>query len=191
MAGRRTPRRRRVEMKQVENEEDKLITFSKRRSGIYKKASELVTLCGSEVGVAIFSPSGKPYSFAHPSIDSIATRFRNRNHPQNVGANNLVESYRRLRIDELNQQHDELVDQINDDKARGKTLKQMTEERDGEGWWEAPIEELSLEELKQTKARMVELRRNLQGSITVRNQGAPSSEGETSNQRNNPSATIA
>ncbi|KAF8015108.1 hypothetical protein BT93_H0797 [Corymbia citriodora subsp. variegata] len=187
MAGRRTGGRRRVEMKEVANEEDKLITFSKRRSGIYKKASELVTLCGVEVGVTIFSPSGKPYSFAHPSIDSIANRFLDPNHQHNDGADSLVESYRRLRINELNQQHDEFVDKVKNGKARGKTLKQMTEERDGEGWWEAPIEELNLEGLKQMKARMLELRQNLRSSITLRNQGAPSVQGETSN----PSATIA
>ncbi|KAI6705576.1 hypothetical protein NL676_008538, partial [Syzygium grande] len=160
MAGRRT-RGRRIEMRQVENKEDKLITFSKRRSGIYKKASELVTLCGSEVGVAIFSPTGKPYSFAHPSIDSIGNRFLNPNHPQNDGADTLVESYRRLRINELNQQHEELIDQVTDDRAQGKMLKRVTEGRDGEGWWEAPMEELNLEELKQMKAQMLELRRNL------------------------------
>ncbi|XP_030446038.2 agamous-like MADS-box protein AGL29 [Syzygium oleosum] len=185
MAERRTRGHRRTEMRQVENEQDKLTTFSKRRFGIYKKASELVTLCGLEVGVAIFSPTGRPYSFAHPSIDSIANRFLNQNDPQIDGADTLVESYRRLRMNELNQQHDELVNQVKADKALGKRLKRRTEERDSEGWWEAPIEQLNLEELEQMKARMLELRGNLRSSIPLRNQG------ESSNQRNDPSATIA
>ncbi|KAI6705577.1 hypothetical protein NL676_008539 [Syzygium grande] len=183
MAERRTRGHRRTEMRQVENEQDKLTTFSKRRFGIYKKASELVTLCGSEVGVAIFSPTGRPYSFAHPSIDSIANRFLNQNDLQIDGANTLVESYRQLRINELNQQHDELVNQVKADKALGKRLKRRTEERDGEGWWEAPIEQLNLEELEQMKARMLELRGNLRSSIPLQNQG------ESSNHRNDPSAT--
>ncbi|XP_030476891.2 agamous-like MADS-box protein AGL62 [Syzygium oleosum] len=168
-------RRGRREMRQIENVEDKLITFSKRRSSIYKKASELVTLCGSEVGVVTFSPAGKPYSFAHPSIDSVANRFLNQNPrqnpPQNDGVETLVESYRRLRIGELNQQYDELVDQVEADKKRGKELKQNTEARSSEGWWEAPIEELNLEELKQMKERMEELRQNLCSSTDKKNQG--------------------
>ncbi|XP_030476887.2 agamous-like MADS-box protein AGL62 [Syzygium oleosum] len=157
----RRHRRGRHDKRQIENVEDNFITFSKRRSSIYKKASELVTLCGSEVGVVIFSPAGKPYSFAHPSIDSVANRFLNQNPPQNDGVETLVESYRRIKIGELNQQYDELVDQVEADKKRAKELKQKTEARSGEGSWEAPIEELNLEELKQMKARMEELRQNL------------------------------
>ncbi|KAK9181239.1 hypothetical protein WN944_024376 [Citrus x changshan-huyou] len=36
-----------VEIKKIENEDDRMITFSERRSGIYKKASKLVTLTGA------------------------------------------------------------------------------------------------------------------------------------------------
>ncbi|XP_048132172.1 agamous-like MADS-box protein AGL61 [Rhodamnia argentea] len=120
MARRQTRGRQPTIMRQIENVEDKLITFSKRRSGIYKKASELATLCGSEVGVVTFSPAGKPYSFADQSIGSIANRFLGQNPPQNDGADTLVESYRRLRIGKLNQQYDELVNQVEADKARGR-----------------------------------------------------------------------
>ncbi|XP_030476888.1 agamous-like MADS-box protein AGL62 [Syzygium oleosum] len=184
MAGRRTRGRQKIEMTQIENEDDKLITFSKRRSGIYKKASELVTLCGSDVGVVIFSPTGKPYSFAHPSIESTANRFLDQNPPHNDRTDTLVESYRRLRTNELNQQHDELVKQVEAEKARGKVLKRVTEGQNGEGWWEAPVEDHNVEDLNQMKAQMKELRRNLWSSINRRNQGATTIQGESSNQRN-------
>ncbi|KDO78128.1 hypothetical protein CISIN_1g038327mg, partial [Citrus sinensis] len=48
-------------MKRIENEDDRLITFSKRKSRTYNKASELVTLTGAEIG--------------HPSIEAVANRF--------------------------------------------------------------------------------------------------------------------
>ncbi|KAL3739774.1 hypothetical protein ACJRO7_021104 [Eucalyptus globulus] len=184
MARRQTRGRQRNEMREIEKMEEKLVTFSKRKSGIYKKASELITLCGSEVGIVTFSPAGKPYSFSHPSIESIANRFHNQNPAQNEGVDTLVESHRRLRFGELSQRHDELVHQVKADKAQGKVLKQKTEARSGEGWWEAPMDGLNLEELRQMKARMEELRRNLKSSINQRNQGATSVRGETSNQRN-------
>ena len=42
----------------IENEDGRSITFSKRRSGIYKKASELMTLTGSKIAILLFSLLG-------------------------------------------------------------------------------------------------------------------------------------
>ncbi|KAF8015109.1 hypothetical protein BT93_H0798 [Corymbia citriodora subsp. variegata] len=184
MAGKQTRGRQSIEMRQIKNEDDKLVRFSKRKSSIYKKASELAILCDAKVGVVIFSPKGRPYSFAHPSIESIANQFLNQNPSQNGGANTLIE-FHRLRVNELNQQHKKLVDQVEADRARGELLKIMTEGHSGKGWWEAPTKELNLEELKQMKAQMVELKQNLQSSINKRYQGAPSIQGESSKKRNN------
>jgi hypothetical protein len=51
-----------MEMKSIENQEVRLVTFSKRWSSIYKKASELVTLTGAEILFVVFSPAGIPFS---------------------------------------------------------------------------------------------------------------------------------
>ncbi|XP_030518671.1 agamous-like MADS-box protein AGL62 [Rhodamnia argentea] len=173
MAGRQTRGRQRIDMKRIENENDRLITFSKRRSGIYKKSNELVTLCGAQVGVAVFSPAGKPFSFAHPSIDAVANWFLNRNPPPNDRSHALVESYRRVRLNELNQRQEELINQIQAEQARNEVLKRLTEGKRDAAWWEAPIEELNREELYQMKARMEDLRRTLQKSIDQRIRGEP------------------
>ncbi|MBA0696362.1 hypothetical protein Goari_002917, partial [Gossypium aridum] len=42
---------------------------------IYKKTSELSTLFGGQILFIIFSPIGKPYSFRHPSIESVAKKI--------------------------------------------------------------------------------------------------------------------
>ena len=42
-------------MKKIENKDDRMITLSKCRSGIYKKASELVTLTSTEIGIVVIS----------------------------------------------------------------------------------------------------------------------------------------
>ncbi|MFQ6671560.1 hypothetical protein Gotur_036073 [Gossypium turneri] len=49
--------KRKIEIKIIENEDDRLISFSKRCTGIYKKISELSTLCGGEILFIIFSPT--------------------------------------------------------------------------------------------------------------------------------------
>ncbi|KAL5984551.1 hypothetical protein ACLOJK_018656, partial [Asimina triloba] len=51
------------------------VTFTKRRHGLFKKAGELCVLCDAEVAVLTFSPAGKPFTFSHPSIDSLLCRL--------------------------------------------------------------------------------------------------------------------
>ena len=118
----KTKGRQKIEMKKIENEDDRLITFLKRRSGIYKKASELVTLCGAEVGVVIFSPAGKPFSFGHPSVESMANHFLKQNPPQGDNPHSLVEAHQKVRINELNQQYNVLSNQLEFEKEREKAL---------------------------------------------------------------------
>lgn len=163
MEGKRTKGRQKIEMKRIENDDDRLCTFSKRRSGIYKKASEMVTLCGAEVGVLVFSPAGKPFSFAHPSLESVTNRVldQNTNPPQGDNAQALIEAHRQIRINELNQQYNELVSQLEAEKEQGKALQKLTKARGGRGWWEAPIEELGVEELQKMHTTMEELRNDL------------------------------
>ncbi|KAK9994575.1 hypothetical protein SO802_024278 [Lithocarpus litseifolius] len=114
-------------MKKIDKEVDRLVTFSKRRPGINKKASALVTLCGAEVGVVVFSPVGKPFSFGHPSVEFVANCFLKQNPSQaqdDSSTHPLVEAqYWRVRINELNKQCDELLRQLELEKEREKALQ--------------------------------------------------------------------
>ncbi|KAJ6895641.1 hypothetical protein NC651_021989 [Populus alba x Populus x berolinensis] len=74
MAAKKTKGRQKVELKRIDNQDDRLISFSERRSGIYKKASELVVLTGAEITVIVFSPPVKPLSSGHPSVESVINR---------------------------------------------------------------------------------------------------------------------
>ncbi|KAI0515800.1 hypothetical protein KFK09_008468 [Dendrobium nobile] len=69
--------RRKIEIKRIEEEQKRQVCFSKRRQGLFKKASELSTLCGVEVAVIVFSPAGKPYFFGQPSVDHVLNHFLN------------------------------------------------------------------------------------------------------------------
>jgi hypothetical protein len=53
-----------IEIKRIENPTSKQVTFSKRCSGLLKKAHELVVLCDAEVALIIFSSIGKLFEFA-------------------------------------------------------------------------------------------------------------------------------
>jgi SRF-type transcription factor (DNA-binding and dimerisation domain) len=62
--------RGKTQMKRIENPTSRQVTFSKRRSGLLKKAFELSVLCDAEVGLIVFSPRGKLYEFSSNRYDS-------------------------------------------------------------------------------------------------------------------------
>ncbi|XP_051115715.1 agamous-like MADS-box protein AGL61 [Andrographis paniculata] len=81
----RKPGRRKIPLQKIEKESNRQVTFSKRREGLFKKASELCTLTGAEAGVVVFSPGDKPHSFGHPGINSVSDKFLT---PENIGVGN-------------------------------------------------------------------------------------------------------
>ncbi|KAK1432966.1 hypothetical protein QVD17_09869 [Tagetes erecta] len=52
---------RKLKMKRIEDKNSRLVTFSKRRSGLVKKARHLSVLCDVDVAVIVFSARGKLY----------------------------------------------------------------------------------------------------------------------------------
>ena len=62
--------RRKIEIKRIDNATNRQVTFSKRRSGLFKKAKELaIILCDAEVGLVVFSSTGRLYDFASTRFD--------------------------------------------------------------------------------------------------------------------------
>ncbi|WMV59802.1 hypothetical protein MTR67_053187 [Solanum verrucosum] len=66
-------------MKNIEKQDNLYASFSKRRMGLYKKASDLVFECDVDIGMIFFSPTGKPFSFFHPNVDAVVSRFQTLN----------------------------------------------------------------------------------------------------------------
>lgn len=54
-------------MKRIENPTSRQVTFSKRRSGLFKKAYELSVLCDAQVALIVFSSTGKLFEFSSSS----------------------------------------------------------------------------------------------------------------------------
>ncbi|KAB2023641.1 hypothetical protein ERO13_D06G029700v2 [Gossypium hirsutum] len=67
--------RGKIVIRRIDNSTSRQVTFSKRRNGLLKKAKELAILCDAEVGVTIFSSTGKLYDFASTSMRSIIERY--------------------------------------------------------------------------------------------------------------------
>ncbi|KAK4570826.1 hypothetical protein RGQ29_029617 [Quercus rubra] len=57
--------RRKIEIKRIENNTKRQVSFCKRRNGLLKKACELSVLCDAEVALLIFSSRGRLYEYAN------------------------------------------------------------------------------------------------------------------------------
>ncbi|GLU00328.1 hypothetical protein SLE2022_177050 [Rubroshorea leprosula] len=67
--------RGKIEIKRIENANSRQVTFSKRRSGLLKKAKELAILCDAEVAVIIFSNTGKLFEFGSSGMKKTLNRY--------------------------------------------------------------------------------------------------------------------
>nr|AJW29043.1 AGL17-like MADS-box protein [Pyrus pyrifolia] len=67
--------RGKIVIRRIDNSTSRQVTFSKRRNGLLKKAKELSILCDAEVGLIIFSSTGRLYDYASTSMKSVIDRF--------------------------------------------------------------------------------------------------------------------
>ncbi|GLU08957.1 hypothetical protein SLE2022_258380 [Rubroshorea leprosula] len=67
--------RGKIVIRRIDNSTSRQVTFSKRRSGLLKKARELSILCDVEVGLIILSSTGKLYDYASTSMKSVIERY--------------------------------------------------------------------------------------------------------------------
>ncbi|EFJ17745.1 MADS-domain transcription factor [Selaginella moellendorffii] len=67
-----------LEIKKIENATNRQVTYSKRRTGLVKKAYELSTLCDIDIALIMFSPSGKLTQYATDMrVEDVILRYAN------------------------------------------------------------------------------------------------------------------
>ncbi|KAM3308511.1 agamous-like MADS-box protein AGL61 [Capsicum chacoense] len=149
MVNKKSKGRQKIPMKKIEKKEDRFASFSKRRAGLYKKASELVAEFDVDIGIIMFSPGGKPHSFFHPTVDAIVSRFQNPDVHLSESTH-LVAAYARKRVNQLESRLEEF--DIREKAAITLTnqLDQMAKSRQ-KGWWES-IEQLNADEVAKFEA---------------------------------------
>ncbi|KAL7104304.1 hypothetical protein ACP275_08G235400 [Erythranthe tilingii] len=130
--------REKIKIKKIENVAARQVTFSKRRRGLFKKAEELSVLCDADVGLIIFSSTGKLFEYASSSMKDIVERHNL--HSKNL--NKLEQPSLELQLVE-----DSNISWLNKEVAeRSQQLRRMRgEELDGLGIEELHRLEKSLE----------------------------------------------
>ncbi|KAJ8467243.1 hypothetical protein OPV22_029795 [Ensete ventricosum] len=165
--------RQKIEIKRIESEEARQVCFSKRRAGLFKKANELSVLCGAELALIVFSPAGKPFSFGHPSVDSIVDRFLSRGptpppHPHPLALHGAAASADRRMlvpaptsaVHELDREYSELAERLEAERRRREALEAALRGQRGAAahLLNANVEELGLAELERLQGALESLR---------------------------------
>ncbi|KAK9757705.1 hypothetical protein RND81_01G181000 [Saponaria officinalis] len=158
--------RQKIKMVRIKNPNHRQVTFSKRRVGLFKKASEICTLCGVQAFIIIFSPGQKIFSFGYPDVESLVDRFLTRNTSSSQTPNNNNNNLKKPdagpqnpNLRELNSQLSAISDLLEAEKARGEIFNNMR--KSSPWWWEAPIDTLGLYELGLLSASLEELNNNV------------------------------
>ncbi|TYG47993.1 hypothetical protein E1A91_D11G382100v1 [Gossypium mustelinum] len=154
--------RGKIEIKKIENLNSRQVTFSKRRNGLLKKAKELSILCDAEVGVIIFSSTGKVYQWSSTSMEHTFSRYNkgmeeyhSQEHPldeqqveslQGIEVNTMKQEYLRLHTAYMRLNGKEL------DDLSFKELKQLENQlNEGIASVEQQKEQILMEQLKRSR----------------------------------------
>ncbi|TYI33988.1 hypothetical protein ES332_A04G171800v1 [Gossypium tomentosum] len=155
--------RQKIPIKKLENESSRQVTFSKRRTGLFKKAIELCILCDCNIGIIVFSPKGKPFCFGHPDIDTILERYLSKNPNHDDGLMMSGDDIAPC-LEEFNEEIRETLEKLEEEKKRSKEIQKENEERKMKGlfWWDDPIDNnMGIEELEAYAKALEELRNNV------------------------------
>nr|GMC76758.1 agamous-like MADS-box protein AGL61 [Ipomoea batatas]GME13052.1 agamous-like MADS-box protein AGL61 [Ipomoea batatas] len=72
--------KKKIEIKKIEKESSRMVTFSKRRTGLFKKAVELEDKTGARVAIVVFSPRDIPYTYGDiPAMSDLLDKITNNN----------------------------------------------------------------------------------------------------------------
>ncbi|KAL2492003.1 Agamous-like MADS-box protein AGL62 [Abeliophyllum distichum] len=127
----KTQGRKKIEIKKVEKLSNRQVTFSKRRVGLFKKASELCAESGAEIAIIVQSIGKRVFAFGHPSVDSVINRF------------------------EINESSDNSYE-----RDYSGTSKELGADDGFRFWSDSAVEGLQLEELERYMVALEELKKN-------------------------------
>ncbi|KAL8056586.1 hypothetical protein ABFX02_04G128300 [Erythranthe guttata] len=149
----KTMGRRKIEIKKIEKKSSLQVTFSKRRTGLFRKASEISVLCGAEIAILVQSPANKIYSYGHPSVETLLHRYQTGGGGGGGAALNII-PYREDRRDK----YDEAVRKLEIVK---RSVKQECSISSTRFWWDEPMEGMELYELEEYVDAMEALKDNV------------------------------
>ncbi|KAG6436301.1 hypothetical protein SASPL_101195 [Salvia splendens] len=145
----KTQGKKKIEIKKIESLSNRRVTFSKRRLGLFKKASELCLLCETEIAIIVQSLGKHVHSFGHNSTDAVIDRYLGGgdDHERDAVAPavNTKELYQHC--------YSHVLKELELEKKR----RDVAEEGGDVFWWNQGVEEMELDEMEQFAMALDEL----------------------------------
>ncbi|XP_016513472.1 agamous-like MADS-box protein AGL62 [Nicotiana tabacum] len=165
MSTRWTKVRKSVHLAKIENQNNRQVTFSKRRNGVFKKANELDVMTDS-----------KPYSFGHPNVNEAIKKYVGEERPPSPSSPGIddkyVQMFRKVNSRELNTRLNSLQDQLNFALNLKSKLKQMNKKVESQQeWFKGPIEKMNYTEASMLKEGLEDLLLKVKNYGTERGYG--------------------
>ncbi|XP_075073518.1 MADS-box protein SVP-like isoform X6 [Nicotiana tabacum] len=163
--------RQKIQIKKIDNLTARQVTFSKRRRGLFKKAQELSTLCDADIGLIVFSATGKLFEYSSSSMMQLIDKHkvhsdRDMDSPDQLQSFNLQSEKKNYGIlsREFAEKNRELR-QLNGEELQGLGLEELMKlEKIVEGGIsrvmkikEAQLQEENSQLKKQSEARLNEV----------------------------------
>ncbi|CAI9268518.1 unnamed protein product [Lactuca saligna] len=161
-----TKGRQKIEMKKIEEINSRQVAFSKRRIGLFKKASEICVLTEAQIAILVSSPGGRLFAFGHPNPDVLFDCYPNNNNKEYSTTNNITgadtaatqNSTPPLPMVNFNQHYIEVLRELEAEKKRGETIPVSSE---GSCWFDEPVDGLDVEEVRQYLCSLDELKKKV------------------------------
>lgn len=83
--------RKKIQIKRIEDDRNRQVTFAKRKNGIFKKAMELSKLCDCEIALIVFDSNNKLYQYSSTVVDQILLKYTEYGEPYETKDNNDYE----------------------------------------------------------------------------------------------------
>ncbi|CAJ1834985.1 unnamed protein product [Sphenostylis stenocarpa] len=87
--------RGRVQLKRIENKTSQQVTFSKRRTGLLKKAHEISVLCDAQVALIMFSTKGKLFEYSSERRNESSELVKEKTEQVSKNMEDVLERYER------------------------------------------------------------------------------------------------
>ncbi|EOA39235.1 hypothetical protein CARUB_v10012214mg [Capsella rubella] len=170
MNSKKTKGRQKINIKKIEREEDRLVTLSKRKNGIYKKLCELSVLCDVNVAFLGYTGSGKPYTFGSPSFHAVAEQFLNGEASSSSSSlQRPVDRNYKAKIQYLCELYNNMIDAVRAEEAKATKAAASMEPLPEDAWWKVPPAEVKdQEEMKQYLERFEGLYEKLSYELAAR-----------------------
>lgn len=155
-----------IEIKRVERKSARQVTFSKRKKGLFNKASELCVLCGAEVAIVIMSPHKRAFTFGYPNADDVLDRFLTGDDAESSLAATTVEADEKL--ERLKQEYKELLNRLKDEEKKRDEFakKRGNDKANGVFWWDQySIDDMERDELELYLKSLEKLKKSVTSKV--------------------------